>query len=110
MPPKARNLGQTWLEGFVAYASGECHLADNTISGYGRDIERFIAWAGDRSLPDLSVTDLSGFIEQLHDAGLAPASVARAVVAVRTFYRFLQLEGIVQSPYAELQVLLVDDH
>ena len=37
---------RTWLEGFVAYSAGECHLAENTVAAYRRDLTRFFVWLG----------------------------------------------------------------
>ena len=61
-------------------------------------------WLDGRRPKDLSVGDLSDFMGTLHEIGLAPASVARTVVAVRMFFKYLQLEGLVESNPAELIV------
>lgn len=89
-------------EDFLEYLRGECHLAGNTIAAYGRDLDRFIQWLGGRRLDRLQVADLSNFVSSLHDQRLAPASIARNVVAIRTFFKYLQLEGVVASNPAEL--------
>ncbi len=77
-------------------------MADNTIAAYGRDMQRFVGWVGKQRLASLTITDLSDFVASLHLQGLAPASVARNVVAIRTFFKYLQLEGIVRDNPAEL--------
>lgn len=87
---------------YFHYLRSECHLADNTISAYGRDMKRFREWLGHKSLAKLKIHDLSEYLEVLHGAGLAPASVARNVVALRTFFKYLQLEGIRSDNPAEL--------
>ncbi len=89
---------------YLRYLSSECHLAKNTIAAYGRDMRKFVAWLDGRPLRSLSVGDLSDFIGTLHEMGMAPSSVARNVVAVRTFFKYLQLEGAVESNPAELIV------
>lgn len=93
---------QTLCDDFLAYLRGECHLAANTISAYGRDMRRFVDWVGKRRLADLKIQDLSSYVGSLKDEDLAPASVSRNVVAVRTFFKFLQLEGVVTENPAEL--------
>tara|TARA_R110002049_G_scaffold2750_3_gene21852 strand:+ start:49789 stop:50742 length:954 start_codon:yes stop_codon:yes gene_type:complete len=95
-------LSENVCDDFLNYLRGECHLAANTIAAYGRDMRRFVDWLGKRNPSSLSVTDLSGFVGSLTESGLAPASVARNVVAIRTFFKFLQLEGIVQENPADL--------
>ncbi|MCD0460909.1 site-specific tyrosine recombinase XerD [Roseiconus lacunae] len=99
---KPRQSAQSVREDFLNYLRGECHLADNTVSAYGRDLTRFIEWLGERRLDAIRVGDLTDFMACLLDSKLAPASVSRAVVAVRTFFKYLQLEGIVTENPAEL--------
>ncbi|WP_153557891.1 site-specific tyrosine recombinase XerD [Roseimaritima sediminicola] len=89
---------------FIAYLRGECHLAENTVAAYRRDLTKFTQWLGSRRVGQLKINDLSQFVATLHDAGLAPASIARNIVAVRTFFKYLQLEGTVTDNPAELLV------
>jgi len=101
-PPSARDLAQRWLEGFTTYAAGECLLAENTVAAYRRDLARFFEWLDSRSLLALSIADLSDYTAWLHHKKLAPASVARNIVSLKVFLRYLQLEGVVQDNLAEL--------
>jgi integrase/recombinase XerD len=101
---KSGRATETVCDDFLDYLQGECHLATNTISAYRRDMQKFVAWVGKKRLSNLKVNDLSEFVASLHERGLAPASVARNVVAVRTFFKYLQLEGIVRENPAELIV------
>jgi integrase/recombinase XerD len=50
----------------------------------------------------VTVQDLSAYMGHLRDSGLAPASVARHMVTVKVFFRYLQLEGILKENLAEL--------
>jgi len=101
-PLRARPLAETWVDGFVEYAAGECHLAENTVAAYRRDLKRFVAWLEGRDPAKLSIRDLADFTGWLHDQGLAPASVARHIVSLRVFFRYLQLEGVLDDNLAEL--------
>ena len=101
-PEKPSHSADTIREEFLNYLRGECHLADNTIEAYGRDLNRFIGWVGKRRLDSIRVGDLTQFMGTLSESGLAPASVSRAVVAIRTFFKYLQLEGTVSENPAEL--------
>ena len=87
---------------FVEYLRGECHLAANTIAAYRRDLKRFTEWVGRKNLSEITVTQLSSYLGVLTEAQLAPSSIARNVVAVRTFFKYLQLEGLVTENPAEL--------
>lgn len=89
-------------EDFVAYLRGECHLSDNTVTAYQHDLSRFLEWLGNRRPSSISVNQLSDYVGSLHDVGLAPTSISRNIVSTRTFFRFLQLEGIVRDNPADL--------
>lgn len=101
-PQKSGPATETVCSDFLDYLRSECHLVQNTIEAYGRDMKRFIAWVGPRRLSRLTISDLSEYVGVLNSAGLAPASVARNVVAIRTFFKYLQLEGVVTENPAEL--------
>ena len=70
-------------------------MADNTVQAYGRDLDRFANWCAlvrfaDYTAPTLK--DLGRYLAFLHDEELAPPSIARHLVALKMFYRFLRLE------------------
>ena len=91
-----------WLDGFLEYTRSECHLADNTVAAYRRDMRRFFDWLGSRNVRGLSVQDLADYVAWLHARKLAPASVARHIASLKIFYRYLQLEGVLRENPAEL--------
>jgi integrase/recombinase XerD len=101
-PPEARSVARAWVDGFVEYAAGECHLAENTVAAYGRDLRRFLEWLDGRSIPALSIRDLADYTAWLHQKGLGPATLARHIVSLRVFFRYLQLEGVLKDNLAEL--------
>ena len=100
--PPPRRATEANIDAFVAYAAGECHLSDNTVAAYRRDLSRFRQWLGARDPAALGIRELSDYAAWLHQRGLAPASIARHIVSLRLFYRYLQLEGVVGHNTAEL--------
>ena len=100
--PKPVHGSRTWLDAFIAYSTGECHLAQNTVAAYRRDLVHFFEWLGGRSMPELSIRDLADYVGWLHGRGLAPASIARHIVSLKVFFRYLQLEGAMADNLAEL--------
>lgn len=86
-----------WLENFMAYCAGECHLSQNTVQAYRRDLERFYVWLDDRDLLTLRIGDFSSYVAWLHELGLAPTSMARHIVSLKVFFKYLQLEGVVHE-------------
>ena len=95
---------RSYVDDFLAYLRGECHLADNTIAAYGNDLKRFIAWVDGRRIENLGIVELSDYVNSLQQEDLAPASVSRNLVAMRTFLKYLQLEGVLTQNAADLLV------
>jgi len=101
-PPGTAGTARVWLDAFVEYAAGECHLAANTVAAYRRDLRRFHEWLAGRSIPALSIRDLADYTGWLHAKKLSPASLARHLVSLKVFFRYLQLEGVLADNLAEL--------
>ena len=72
------------------------------MAAYRRDIRRFFEWLQGRGIPGLSIRDLADYAGWLHGQELGPASIARHIVSLRVFFRYLQLEGALQENLAEL--------
>jgi integrase/recombinase XerD len=98
----AANPVRRWIEMFLDYSRSECHLAANTVAAYRRDLAKFAQWIGPRKIQALTIRELADYPTHLNGLGLAPASVARHLVALKVFFRYLQLEGALHDNLAEL--------
>ncbi len=86
---------QADIAAFRNYMLSERGMSDNTVQAYGRDLERFTKWAvlvrfAEYQKPTLK--DLARYVGFLHDEELAPPSIARHLVSLKMFYRFLKME------------------
>jgi integrase/recombinase XerD len=99
--PRVQNAAR-WQDAFVNYLRTECHLAENTVAAYGRDLRRFDGWLAQRDFRTLSIRELADYAGFLHEQKLAPASIARHLVSLKLFYRYLQLESVVKENLVEL--------
>jgi integrase/recombinase XerC len=81
---------------------GERNASPHTIKAYSRDLSLFAAYAGSRGWKQLDHIAVRGFLSQLYDNGLSKPSVARALAAVRSLYRWLAREGVVEQNPAKL--------
>jgi len=95
------DASQRLFESFEAYLQGECRLSPHTVAAYSRDLRRFHEWLGSRSVTALTIRDLGDYVAWLDGQTLAPASLARHIVSLRMFFRYLQLEGILVDNLAE---------
>ncbi len=98
----AGNSTAARVASFVEYAANECHLAENTVSAYRRDLRRFTTWCATRNVASLSVKDLADYANWLHSHAFAPATIARHLASLKVFFRYLQLEGVLRENLAEL--------
>lgn len=104
MPDRVEDAVATWLEHLTVEVGASAH----TVAGYRRDLRRYaeyLACLGVRELAAVRPEHVSGFAAALRSGGdrpaLAPASVARAVVAVRSFHRFAASDGAAPDNPAE---------
>ena len=80
----------------------ERNASPHTIKAYSRDLALFAAYAGSRGWKQIDHIAVRGFLSQLYDKGLSKTSVARALAAVRSLYRWLAREGVVEQNPAKL--------
>ncbi len=91
-----------YRESFARYLASERQMSGNTVAAYRRDLARFFQWLAGRGLATLTHSDLADYPAWLTDQGLAPTSVARHVVSLKSFFRYLVLEGVLNENQAAL--------
>jgi integrase/recombinase XerD len=95
------------LDAFLNYLTVEKGLSANTLDAYGRDLARYVGFLLEQEAlqPDQVTAGLVlGFLGSLKKAGLASRSRARTLVALRTFHRFLLVEGYATgNPTCQIQ-------
>lgn len=98
------------IDGYFAYLTAEKNASPHTIKNYRRDIGRFGAFISSRgSGPPESVWKgvdrslIRQYLAELNKARLSKSSIARALSALRSFYRYLCREGFISSnPFAAI--------
>jgi integrase/recombinase XerC len=80
----------------------ERNASAHTIKAYTGDLDNFAAYAGSRAWKTIDHFAIRGFLSHLYDKGLSKTSVARALAAVRSLYRWLAQEGVVEQNPAKL--------
>src|ERR1039458_3872308 len=80
----------------------ERNASAHTIKAYSGDLDGFAAYIGSRGWKAIDHIAIRGFLSHLYDKGLSKTSVARALAAVRSLYRWLAQEGVVEQNPAKL--------
>jgi len=79
----------------------ERNASAHTIKAYSGDLDTFAAYVGPRSWHSIDHITVRGFLSHLYEKGLGKTSVARSLAAVRSLFRWLAQEGVVdQNPAA----------
>jgi integrase/recombinase XerC len=80
----------------------ERNASSHTIKAYAGDLDVFAAYVGSRDWKAVDHVSIRGFLSHLYEKGLGKTSVARALAAVRSLYRWLAQEGVVEQNPAKL--------
>jgi len=80
----------------------EKNASPHTIKAYTGDLTNFCAYSGARDWKQIDHIAIRGFLSQLYEKGLSKTSVARSLAALRSLYRWLALEGVVDQNPAKL--------
>ena len=92
------------LEDFAIYLMSEKGLSSNTLEAYRRDIQTFLSFLNVRGLSswkDVQQQQLIDFLSLKKDV-YAPASISRALIAIKVFFRFLKREGVIADNFTRL--------
>jgi integrase/recombinase XerD len=84
-------------ERFLRHTALERGRSVNTVAAYRRDIDRWLEFLGARPLDAATPSDVTDFLAGLRDSGLAATSITRMLSTVRSLYRFLAAEGLIET-------------
>ena len=98
---QSRTIIERATDGFLRHLRGR-NASAHTIKAYAGDLDSFSAYLGERDWKTIDHLAIRGFLSHLYDKGLSKTSVARALAAVRSLYRWLAQEGVVEQNPAKL--------
>jgi integrase/recombinase XerC len=92
------------VEGFLAMLANERGASGHTVRAYAREVRSFAAYLGETlgegaSVKQVEHLHIRAYMGVLYERGLTKASVARALAAVRSWFKWLAKEGkVAQNP------------
>jgi len=101
MTKSARTPVEKAIEKFL-HSLRQRNASVHTIKAYTGDLANFAAYVGSRNWRNIDHLTIRGFLSRLYEKDLEKTSVARALAAVRSFYRWLAQEGLVEQNPAAL--------
>jgi len=93
---------QKHLFDFITYLRNERNVSPHTLRSYHSDLEQLSTFLGDKELSAVDHQTLRRFIAHLMQGEVKKSSIARKLSAIRTFFRYLNREGILTSNPARL--------
>ena len=89
---------------YMRYLKLQKNHTANTLDAYRRDLDKLLAFLRGEGIEPLNVSldDLRRFSASLHDVGVSARSQCRILSGVRSFYRFLLLDGWIEDDPTEL--------
>ena len=111
MQAKIQNLMETGknsqtniVRAYLRYLKLQRGYSVNTLDAYQRDLDKLLVYleAENKHVLDVQLKDLQHFAAGLHDIGIHARSQCRILSGVRSFFRFLQLDGYRDDDPTEL--------
>ncbi len=96
-----------YLSEFLDYLRYEKGASENTVVGYENDIRQFMeylkgAGGAEPDLPSADNMDVRGFLAHLVKRGIKKSSAQRKAASIRSLYRYLFREGLIEKNPAKL--------
>ncbi len=87
------------LDSYNAYLLLEKGLADNTLISYREDVKKYLRFLEGQSLTPVDTTPdiLQSFLAGLHDLNIASTTQARIISGLKSFFKFLKMEGYIEE-------------
>ncbi len=92
------------VRAYVRYLKLERNYSPNTLEAYRHDLGHLLAYCHreEKDVLQMKLEDLQHFAAGIHELGIGPTSQARILSGVRSFYRWLQLDGRIDADPTEL--------
>ena len=92
------------LTGYERYLKLQRSMSANTLDAYKRDVQKLLTFLQDegKEPTEVELSDLQTFAAGLHDIGIGPRSQCRILSGVRSFYRYLLIDGYIEQDPTEL--------
>ena len=101
---KPNTQEERYIKKYYTYLKFEKNLLANSIEAYISDVTKLKSFAtsSEKSLKTLTNADIVEFMCELHELGIGARSQARILSGIKSFYKFLLLDGFIESDPTDL--------
>lgn len=89
------------LSDFLLYLQSEKGLSANTMNAYGSDLKSFFSFVSVATVEEITQEEIIAFLTHKKSLEHASASISRALVAIKVFFRFLKREKQIENNPAD---------
>ena len=102
--PSQMNSSTPVFTAYRRYLRLQRNFSANTVEAYLADLQKLLSYLDGAgiSIEEATLDDLRHFAAGLHDIGISPRSQCRILSGVRSFYRFMLLDGRMENDPTEL--------
>ncbi|MDE7089162.1 MAG: tyrosine recombinase, partial [Prevotella sp.] len=100
----SKNMQDKMKRDYLRYLKLQRSMSPNTVEAYSRDLDKLLLFLKreEKQVTDVELSDLQTFAATLHDIGIGPRSQCRILSGVRSFYRYLMMDGYIDNDPTEL--------
>ncbi len=85
------------IKDFLDFIRIERGYSENTMNSYRRDLDQFVRSAKVKDLKEVDRDKIKSFLEHLYDEGFSVSSVERKLACLKSFFRYLIREGVLEA-------------
>ena len=89
------------IEEFLRYLLIDKGYSNNTIESYKRDLIKFLEYNKNKNINSINTEDIKDYIKYLSKDNLNEKSISRNISCLKSFYKFLVIENIIENNPAE---------
>ena len=86
-----------YLQEFKLYIEVEKNFSKHTVTAYSSDILSFLVWLNERNIEDVTYSNIKEYLLYIQQFNYTKTTTARKIASLRTFYRFLYREKIIEA-------------
>ena len=90
-------LSKKYLQDFKLYIEVEKNFSKETIRAYHSDVLSFLVWLNDKNIKDVNYNLIREYLLYIKQFNYTKTTTARKIASLRTFYRFLYREQVIEN-------------
>ncbi len=92
-----RESSKKYLQSFLLYLEVEKNYSKHTLKAYNSDILSFLVWLDTKNTQEVTYSVIQEYLSYIRQFNYLKTTLARKIAALRTFYKFLYRERVIEN-------------